>query len=100
MKALEIDAKLNSLISELEFKDVKEVIKDSLFTEILYRISKFTDEVSRFNDKYGKTLVEFKKEYESGAEDYEKYDDLMAWEFAQQGKEYWEKKLEELKSVL
>jgi len=56
--------------------------------------------VSRFNDKYGKTLVEFKKEYESGAEDYEKYDDLMAWEFAQQGKEYWEKKLEELKSVL
>ena len=100
MKALEIDAKLNSLISELEFKDAKEVIKDSLFTEILYRISKFTDEVSWFNDKYGKTLVEFKKEYESGAEDYEKYDDLMAWEFAQQGKEYWEKKLEELKSVL
>ena len=44
--------------------------------------------------------MEFKKEYESGAEDYEKYDDLMAWEFAQQGKEYWEKKLEELKSVL
>lgn len=100
MKALEIDDRLESLISELEFKDVKEVIKDSLFTEILYRISKFTDEVSWFNDKYGKTLVEFKKEYESGAEDYEKYDDLMAWEFAQQGKEYWEKKLEELKSVL
>ncbi|GFP32848.1 hypothetical protein HKBW3S42_01155 [Candidatus Hakubella thermalkaliphila] len=100
MKALEIDDRLESLISELEFKDAKEVIKDSLFTEILYRISKFTDEVNWFNDKYGKTLEEFKKEYESKAEDYEKYDDLMAWEFAQQGKEYWEKKLEELKSVL
>ncbi|GFP31500.1 hypothetical protein [Candidatus Hakubella thermalkaliphila] len=100
MKALEIDDRLESLISELEFKEAKEVIKDSLFTEILYRISKFTDEVNWFNDKYGKTLEEFKKEYESKAEDYEKYDDLMAWEFAQQGKEYWEKKLEELKSVL
>ncbi|MBU4501922.1 MAG: hypothetical protein KKA79_04965 [Nanoarchaeota archaeon] len=100
MKALEIDDRLESLISELAFKDAKEVIKDSLFTEILYRISKFTDEVNWFNDKYGKTLEEFKKEYESKAEDYEKYDDLMAWEFAQQGKEYWEKKLEELKSVL
>ncbi len=100
MKALEIDDRLESLINELEFKDAKEVIKDSLFTEILYRISKFTDETKRFNDKYGKTLVEFKKEYESKAEDYEKYDDLMAWEFAQQGKEYWEKKLQELKSVL
>lgn len=100
MKTLEIDAKLDSLINELEFKDAKEVIKESLFTEIFYRISKCTDEVRRLNDKYGITLSEFKKEYESGAEDYEKYDDLMAWEFAQQGKEYWEKKLEELKSVL
>ncbi len=93
MKTLEIDAKLDILINELEFKDAKEVIKDSLFTEILYRISRFADEVSRFKDKYGKTLAEFKEEYESEAEDYEKYDDLMAWEFAQRGKEYWEKKL-------
>ena len=61
MKTLEIDAKLDRLINELEFKDVKEVIKDSLFTEILCRISKFTDEVNWFNDKYGKTLEEFKK---------------------------------------
>lgn len=100
MKTLEINDRLESLIRELEFKDVKDVIKDSLFTEILYRISKFTDEVNRFNTKYGKPLEEFKREYESGEEDYEKYDDLMAWEFAQRGKEYWEKKLEELKSVL
>lgn len=100
MKAIEIDDRLESLISELEFKDAKEVIKDSLVTEILYRISKFTDEVKRFNDQYGKKLEEFKREYESKAEDYENYDDLMAWEFAQQGKEYWEKRLEELKSVL
>jgi len=100
MKALEIDDKLDSLINELEFKDAKAVIKDSLFTEILYRISRFTDEARRFNVKYGKTLAEFQKEYESKAEDYEKYEDLMAWEFAEQGKEYWEKKLEELKSVL
>ncbi|KAF0145757.1 MAG: hypothetical protein FD156_732 [Nitrospirae bacterium] len=100
MKALEIDDRLESLINELEFKDAKEVIKDSLSTEILYRVSRFTDETKRFNDKYGKTLAEFKKEYESKEEDYEKYDDLMAWEFAQQGKEYWEKKLQELKSVL
>lgn len=100
MKALEIDDRLESLISELEFKDAKEVIKDSLFTEILYRISRFSGEAGWFHEKYGKTLSEFKEEYESGAEDYEKYDDLMAWEFAQQGKEYWEKKLKELKSVL
>lgn len=100
MKTLEIDDKLESLINELEFKDARSIIKDSLLTEVLCRISKFNDETMRFIDKYGKELTEFKKEYVSGTEDYQKYDDLMAWEFAQQGKEYWLKKLDDLKSVL
>jgi hypothetical protein len=48
METLTIDEKLNSLIRELEFGDAKEVIKDSLITEVLYRISKFLEEVERF----------------------------------------------------
>lgn len=100
METMAIDEKLHKLINELEFKDAKEVIKDSLVTEILYRISKYSEEEERFKNKYSKNLLEFKKEYEAGAEDFEKYDDLMAWEFAQQAKEYWNKKLEELKSVI
>lgn len=100
MKILEIDERLDKLIQELEFKDVKDVIKDSLITEVLYRASKFSEEVEQFEKKYSKTFLQFKKEYESGSEDFEKYDDLMAWEFAEQGRDYWDKKLEELKSVL
>jgi hypothetical protein len=100
MKTLEIDDRLDKLIQELEFKDAKDVLKDSLITEILHRISRVSDEMERFEKKYGKAFIEFKKEYESGTEDYEKYDDLMAWEFAVQGRDYWSKKLEELKSVL
>jgi hypothetical protein len=95
-----IDEKIDRLIRELEFKGVKELIKDSLITEILYRISSFSEERDKFEKKYGKSFIEFKKEYEVGEEDFEKYDDLMAWEFAQHGREYWEKKLEEIKSVL
>jgi hypothetical protein len=34
---------------------------------------------------------------ETSDEDFAKYDDLMTWEFAQQGKEYWEKHLERVK---
>ncbi len=100
MKTLTINEKLNKMIQELEFKDVKELIRDSLVTGILCRISNFSEEVECFEKKYGKNFTEFNKEYEIGEEEFEKYDDLMAWEFAQQGKEYWEKKLEELKSVL
>jgi hypothetical protein len=95
-----IDEKIDRLIRELEFKGVKELIKDSLITEILYRISSFSEEIDKFEKRYGKSFIEFKKEYEVGEEDFEKYDDLMAWEFAQHGREYWEKKLEEIKSVL
>ena len=100
MKTLKIDEKLENLLHELEFKDAKELMKDSLITEILYRISVLSEEISRFENKYKKTLTEFKGEYELGEEDYAKYDDLMAWEFAKQGKDYLDKKLEELKSVL
>lgn len=100
MKTVKIDEKLESLLHELEFKDAKELMKDSLITEVLYRISVFSEEIRRFENKYRKNLMEFKKEYESGEEDYTRYDDLMAWEFAKHGKDYWNKKLEELKSAL
>ncbi len=100
MSTLTANKKLESLIRELEFKDVNELIKDSLVTEILCRISNYSDEVEVFEKKYGKVLKEFQKEYESNKEDFEKYDDLMAWEFAEQGREYWEQKLKDIKSVL
>ena len=57
MDTLTIDEKLYSFIRELEFEDAKEVIKDSLFTEVLFRISKFSEEVERFENKYDRKLV-------------------------------------------
>ncbi|GEM_PF-4158862 len=64
MKTLEIDDKLDKLTQELEFKDAKDVLKDSLITEILHGISRVSDEVERFEKKYGKATMEFRKEYE------------------------------------
>ncbi len=91
---------INSLLKELAIRDVSQLIKDSLITEILSRLSDFTTEVKHFEEKYQKRFTEFKKDYESNEEDFKKYDDLMAWEFALQGKKYWEKKLKEAKRVL
>jgi len=91
---------VKSLMKELAVADASEIIRDSLVTEILCKVSDFSDEVKHFEEKYGKQFDEFNKEYESNEEDFEKYDDLMEWEFAQQGKTYWESKLKEAKSVL
>ena len=68
--------------------------------EISFRLAKFSDEIARLEKKYGKKLAGFRRENEAGSEDFERYDDLMAWEFARQGKEHWEKRLGELKRVL
>ena len=91
---------LNSLLKELAVRDVSQLIKDSLITEILARISDFSSEVRHFEAKYHKRFDQFHKEYEANEEDFKKYDDLMAWEFALQGKQYWEKKFKEAKRVL
>lgn len=95
-----IDKKVASIVHELEFRDVKDLIKDTLITEIVCRVSNFSEEVEHFEKKYGRNFEAFSKEYEAGEEDFTRYDDLMAWKFAQEGKGYWEKKLAELKDVL
>jgi hypothetical protein len=100
MQELIANQKLNDILHELKFKDAKTLLKDSVVTEILCRISDFSQEVEYFEKKYGKSIVEFKTKYEQGEENFEQYDDLMAWEFAQEGKKYWEQKKEDFKRVL
>ncbi len=95
-----IEQKLKPLLRELNIGSLEEIVKDYLFTEILYRISKFEEEIQYFQRKYQKSFEEFKKEYETSEENFEAYDDLMAWEFAIEGYNYWKQKFEELKSVL
>ncbi len=95
-----MEEKLRPILEELNIGSLEEIVKDYLFTEILYRISRFEEEIQYFQKKYQKTFEEFKKEYETSKEDFEAYDDLMAWEFAIEGYNYWKQKFEELKSVL
>ena len=100
---MELNAKetaVNSLLKELAIRDAAQLVRDSLITEILCRISDFSEEVRHFEEKYNLRFHLFQKEYEAGEENFDKYDDLMAWEFAWQGKQYWEEKLKDAKSVL
>ena len=95
-----VSEKINSIVRELEFGGVEELIKDTVITEIVCRVSNFSEEVEHFEKKYGKGFEAFNREYEAGEEDFTRYDDLMAWKFAQEGKVYWKAKLEEIKNAL
>lgn len=92
--------KVKDIIKELNFSGVQEIVKDTIITEVLSRISNFSDEVEHFEKKYKMNFLKFKKIYESGKEDYKKYDDLMNWQFAEEGKNYWGAKLNEVENVL
>jgi len=95
-----INERVKDIVRELEFSGIEDLIKDTVMTEITCRVSNFSDEVDHFEKKYGKQFQSFSTEYEQGEEDFGKYDDLMAWRFAQEGKAYWENKLKELQNVL
>ena len=100
MEAIQIDKKVIDILQELSFQTPSRLIRDYMLTELLYRLSNFTVEAQHFEKKYGTTYLEFEKAYERGNEDFGKYDDLMAWKFAEEGKNYWSAKIEELKRVL
>ena len=99
MKESKIDPRLLNIIRELSFQNASELIKDYMLTELLYRLSNFSAEVQHFEKKYGMNYLDFEKFYEQGEEDFEQYDDLMSWQFAEEGTKYWSAKVEELKRV-
>lgn len=100
MTTITVNDSLEKLLHELSFQDSREVIKEPLATEILARIAAFKSEVKHFEKKYGKSFQEVKAKYEKEEEQFEVYDDLMAWEFAVEGLNYWQQKLDDIHRVL
>lgn len=91
---------LQNILHEFTITNPLDIIKDYVMTEILCKISDFTQEVTYFETKYGQRFQEFEAAYNAGPENFARYDDLMAWEFAEQGKAYWGKRLEGISHVL
>jgi hypothetical protein len=100
MATLAYSENIEQMAKELDFGGVKGLIKDVLATQILARISGFSEEVEGFEARYGKDYQTINNEFKKANENFKKFDDLMAWQFAQEGKEYWQGRLKELNDVL
>ena len=94
------EKKINSVIKSLHYSSVNDLLKDNLITEILFKISDFKTQINYFRNKYSLNFSKFKKEYNNNKEDYNKWDDLMAWEFATQAYKHWNEQLNTIKDVL
>lgn len=91
---------LEQMAKELDFGGVKNLVEDVLATKILARISNFSEEVENFEGKYCTDFESANNDFEESEENFLKFDDLMAWRFAKEGKEYWQSRLKELSHVL
>ena len=100
MATLAYSENIEQMAKELDFGGVKGLIKDVLATQILARISGFSEEVEGFEARYGEDYQTINNEFKKANENFKKFDDLMAWQFAQEGKEYWQGRLKELNDVL
>lgn len=100
MVTLAYSENLEQMAKELDFGGVKSLIEDVLTTQILSRISNFSEEVENFEGKYKQDYKAANNAFEVSEEDFKKFDDLMAWRFALEGKEYWQNRLKELGDVL
>lgn len=100
MSTLTAAEPITMLLRELHLNSPGDIIKDYMITEVLRKISDFSQECAHFREKYGDSLEHCKTAYEAGEERFEEYDEFMAWEFAEQGKAYWENQLETIKHVV
>jgi len=100
MKILELNDTIQAVLEDLSISDPRAALIDTCMTEALCRLSDFRQEAEHFRKKYGVGFEETKKRYEAAPEDFAQYDDLMAWQFAEEGLLHWEKRLEELRHVL
>ena len=100
MVTLAYSEQLEDIAKELDFGSVKGLISDVMTTQILAHVSDFSSEVEGFETKYGMDYNAASREFAETAEDFQRYDDLMAWQFAQEGKGYWLNRLKELSDVL
>jgi len=98
----EKDKIIGEILKALDYQDEREAIIDITVLSASGKHAEFSEEVQRFEKKYGMAYKEFVKKISSkeDEEDFSEEDDLMAWRFAKEGAEFWRKKLEELKSVL
>ena len=77
----------------------EEALHEHALLLCMAKISRYEAECGSYAGKYGKALNIFRKETEGNDEVFEREDDLMDWEFANQALEWWMSRLKELRNA-
>ena len=83
-------------VKDVQNKEILFFLLDKALTKLEFYRSK----CKQFEEKYGKSLEDFKKELESKEENFEWWDDFILWEGYEEAYKEWKHKYEEIKIVL
>lgn len=88
----------SDLLKALNYSNLEEAGLDMIILSARSRLSEFSQEVKRFEERYGMDFDAFQKIVTTrvNEEDFAQDEDLMAWKFAKEATEYWQDKIEEL----
>ncbi len=89
------------LLQSFQYESIDDAALDMLTLSAHSQYSIFKSDVERFKRKYKVSFSEFEKSVnqKDGRENFQQEDDLMAWKFAEDGLNFWIKKIEELENA-
>jgi len=90
----------HQLMNDLNYDSLEDVAMDMIYLSAKSKLSEYQQEIDYYQNKYKKTFEEFKKDNSKLIEEefFEEEDDLMAWQFAEENAQYWQKKIKDLES--
>ncbi|PIU64350.1 MAG: hypothetical protein COS84_08505 [Armatimonadetes bacterium CG07_land_8_20_14_0_80_40_9] len=92
---------IRDVLMEDGYESKDQVVDSFTIMIVLSKIDKYKSECAKYEKKYDCSLDALKSRIEKmeGEEEFEIEDDLMDWEFAENAKKLWQKRLEVLNSA-
>jgi hypothetical protein len=90
------------VLRELGFPSPEAALGEITLLGAADRLAQFREECARFEKKHGMTFERFRRRVEKGRgrESFADEEDLMAWQFAREGVEYWTPRVDELRRAV
>lgn len=97
MITVEMNEKYASALKSINYK-MEEALDEFLILKFSASIAEYTDECKFFEAKYRVDFKSFEDRIQNRVdeEDFEEYDDYMAWKFAEEGRQYYQEQLNEI----
>ena len=96
-----ISKTVKEILDALNYHSEDQALLDIALLSASGKYAEFVEECKRLEKKYCMSFKDFQKKVaQKEGEDFKAEDDLMAWKFAIEGRDYWKDKIKGVKDAL